>query len=171
MALFKPGQSGNPKGRTPGVKNRSLGSRKLLNDLIETEGPAVLRALIRAAKNGDVQAGAEVLARWTPKLKPVQAATPVPLDPEATDIENRAAIIGAIAAGTLSIDDGASLLRALGIQDSVGSVLNIRIDLGKDDFFAPLPIAERVVALPAPEVQHPIYQRMPTFAIDEDEAP
>src|SRR5215207_6317623 len=70
---WAPGQSGNPKGRPKGSRNRAS---LLLEHLIE--GEAVVRALLAAAKGGDVPAARALLDRLVPprKERPVKVGLP-----------------------------------------------------------------------------------------------
>jgi Family of unknown function (DUF5681) len=70
---WAPGQSGNPRGRPLGSRNRAS---LLLEHLIEGEGEAVVQALLAAAKGGDVSAARALLDRLVPprKERPVKAA-------------------------------------------------------------------------------------------------
>jgi hypothetical protein len=51
-ARWKPGTSGNPRGRMPGVPDR----RRLLRDQLAGELPEIVRRLVDAAKGGDIAA-------------------------------------------------------------------------------------------------------------------
>src|ERR687898_824865 len=72
---WAPGQSGNPRGRPLGSRNRAS---VLLEHLIEGEGEAVVQALLAAAKGGDVPAARALLDRLVPprKERPVKVALP-----------------------------------------------------------------------------------------------
>ena len=60
---FQPGQSGNPRGKPPGTRNKAL----VELDRLGAEGAqAVLRAVLTAAQNGDISAAALVLKRCWP---------------------------------------------------------------------------------------------------------
>jgi hypothetical protein len=60
---FKPGQSGNPKGRTTGSRPKALVA---LDALGEGEAEAIVLAMIEQAKNGDATAGRMILDRVWP---------------------------------------------------------------------------------------------------------
>jgi hypothetical protein len=54
---WKPGQSGNPKGKTPGS-----GELQRLRASIAVDVPEILAGLVLSAKSGDVQAARLILA-------------------------------------------------------------------------------------------------------------
>ena len=63
---FEPGQSGNPRGKPRGTRHRvTLLAEKLMAD--DTE--AVMRAVIDAAKGGDMTAARLILDRIAPARK------------------------------------------------------------------------------------------------------
>ena len=62
---WAPGQSGNPKGRRKGSKNK----KSVIAAEFEKEGSEVARVVIDAAKGGDLQACGLVLARLSPPLQ------------------------------------------------------------------------------------------------------
>src|SRR5215210_5798698 len=72
---WAPGQSGNPRGRPQGSRNRAS---LLLEHLIEGEGEVVVRSLLAAAKGGDTSAARALLDRLVPprKERPVKVAPP-----------------------------------------------------------------------------------------------
>jgi len=107
---FLPGRSGNPAGRKPNAKSKSGDLRRAL----AADLPAVIAAVIKAAKSGDVAAASLVLSRC---LAPVRAsALPVEL-PALADAQGIAAqsrvIRAAVSAGLLSPTDAATLVALL----------------------------------------------------------
>src|SRR4051812_28112833 len=62
---FQLGQSGNPLGRPAGSRNKAT---LLLVKLIDGEGEDIVRALVTAAKSGDVSAGRALLDRLVPAV-------------------------------------------------------------------------------------------------------
>ncbi len=104
---FKPGQSGNPKGRPAG---QTLSDR--LRKAVGREFDAILSGIIEAAKGGDTQAASLLLSRTCPPLKTIQEAVKVPLSGD-TLTAKAASILDAVAAGALSVADGKELLTAL----------------------------------------------------------
>lgn len=91
---WKPGQSGNPKGKPKGV-----GSVQKLREEIGEQIPAIINQLLAAAKNGDVQAARLLLERVLPPLKAVEQASPLTL-PDGSLTEQGRAVLAAVGAGT-----------------------------------------------------------------------
>ena len=106
---FKPGASGNPKGRPVGS-----GDVAKIRAAISASLPAILASLTNAALAGDVGAARLLLERVVAPLKAAEVAAPLAL-PDGTPTEQGRAVIGAIAAGDLAPGQGAALLAALGV--------------------------------------------------------
>lgn len=158
---YKPGESGNVKGRPRGVKNRSIGVRKVMTDLLERDGPALLRTAKNLAKKGDTALLIALMDRLLPRLKPVQAAIVAPVHPDRTDLENRDAIMLAIGEGRLSVDDGTALLGALRLEDA-GKKCGI--------FAITLNLNGELPAIPLPLVEEVPLRSLPAFAISDESA-
>lgn len=107
-AAWKPGQSGNPKGRPPGT-----GEVAKLRAAIAASVPAILQSLTDAAIAGDVQAAKVLLERVLPALKPAEQAQAVRI-PEGSLTDKGRAVLDAVAAGELAPGQGAALLTAMG---------------------------------------------------------
>ena len=106
---FKPGKSGNPAGRPPGV-----GLQAELRKLIAVETPAVIAELITRAKRGDSQAARLLLERVLPPIKATEETVKIDLPEGAGLTEQGEAIIAAVAAGTIAPGQGSALLGGLG---------------------------------------------------------
>ena len=65
MAKYKKGESGNPKGRPPGVPDR----RTRLRELLEDHAEAIIKKLTQKAKAGDMQAIKICVERLLPPAK------------------------------------------------------------------------------------------------------
>lgn len=107
MAQFKPGQSGNPRGRPPGTSTSHKLRGALGKDLDK-----LIRQIVDKALAGDMQAARLVLERTVAPLKPVEASTPIPL-PEGPSADQGAAILRAVAGGDLAPSQAAVLLNAV----------------------------------------------------------
>jgi hypothetical protein len=105
---FQLGQSGNPLGRPAGSK-----ATLLLADLIDGEGEDIVRALVTAAKSGDVSAGRALLDRLVPprKDRPVAFALPA-LHTAADAAKPMASLTAAVASGALTPCEATGLVEA-----------------------------------------------------------
>jgi len=113
---WKPGQSGNPKGRPAGT-----GEVAKLRAAIAGNVPAILESLTTAALAGDVQAARLLLERALPPIKPVEATQALSL-PDGTLTEQGRAVLAAVAAGELAPGQGAQLLTAIGTLGKVAEI-------------------------------------------------
>lgn len=109
---FKPGQSGNPKGK----KRGTLAKRTMALDAVKSvygSEQAFWIAVATQAKDGDLTMAKELMARLQPTLK----ATSAPITLELPDFDNTAdvvpVVVRAIGSGAIPADDGATLLSAL----------------------------------------------------------
>lgn len=71
---WKPGESGNPKGKPPGS-----GEVQKLRTAIATHVPEIIERLVTAAKSGDIQAARLLLERVLPPVKAIEQTEPVNL--------------------------------------------------------------------------------------------
>jgi hypothetical protein len=111
---FKPGQSGNPKGRRAGSRSKVL---LALDALGEGEAPAIVKAMIKKAKDGDAQAGRTILERvWPPrKGRRIEFDLPEVTRPE--DLPSAiAAVARQVAEGVISPDEGTMIIGLLEAQ-------------------------------------------------------
>ena len=112
---WKKGQSGNPKGRPPGIVDKRASLRKAF----ESEGKAVAERCIAAALDGDVQAMRIVLERLAPPLKARVDPVEFDLNPEGGYSEQARQIMQAVSEGQLSPDVGKMLI------DGIASVARV----------------------------------------------
>ena len=115
-AAWKPGQSGNPKGRPAGS-----GEVAKLRAAIAGNVPAILQSLTAAAMAGDVQAARLLLERTLPALKPAEQAQALHL-PDGTLTDQGRAVLASVAAGELAPGQGAALLGAIGTLARVAEI-------------------------------------------------
>ncbi len=104
-----PGQSGNPRGRPPG-----LGKVAKLREVITAAVPDIVAALIDQAKAGDTQAAKLLLERAIPAVRPESLPLPLPLPEGAGLGEQGAAILAAVRDGQVGIHEASALLSAIG---------------------------------------------------------
>ena len=115
-AAWKPGQSGNPKGRPAGS-----GEVAKLRAAIAGNVPAILQSLTAAALGGDVGAARLLLERVIAPLKAAEQAQALHL-PDGTLTAQGRAVLAAVAAGELAPGQGAALLGAIGTLASVAEI-------------------------------------------------
>lgn len=127
MAKFMPGESGNPKGRPRGRKDR----RSALRELIAPHVPAVLDRVVQAALSGDMAAAKLLLERTVPVLRPHGELVRIEMKPDATLAEHGAAIVAATLAGSLTPAEAADVLTALASQARLieSTDLALRVEL------------------------------------------
>ena len=114
--LWKPGQTGNPKGRPPGISEIT----KLRKSLM-TDAPDILAGLVTAAKAGDVQAARLVLERVLPPVKPIEQAIELELKGNTLTEQGRA-VLRAVSTGALAPGQGSQLIAAIGALARVAEI-------------------------------------------------
>ena len=113
---WKPGQSGNPKGRPPGA-----GEVAKLRAAIGEHVPEIINQLVASALGGDVGAARLLLERAIAPLKAAEAAQAIELQGDTLTQQGRA-VLAAVAAGELAPGQGAQLLAAIGSMARVAEV-------------------------------------------------
>jgi hypothetical protein len=106
---WKPGQSGNPKGKPAGS-----GELQKLRASIAEHVPSILEQLVKAAQGGDIQAARLILERVFPAVKPTEQAIELELPDCGTLAAKAAAVLSAAAAGQLAPGQAAQMIAALG---------------------------------------------------------
>ncbi|MFM2149844.1 MAG: hypothetical protein RLZZ187_2150 [Pseudomonadota bacterium] len=114
---WRPGQSGNPSGRPKGARHTAL----LALDAIGSEGAAdALRAVVEAAKGGDMRAADILLRRLWPERKGRAAPLDLPPVRDVADLPDAlAAVTAAVAEGDLSPEEGQAVAALLEAQRRV----------------------------------------------------
>ena len=113
---WKPGESGNPAGRTPGS-----GEVAKVRAAIATRIPELLEAMMQRALDGDVGAARLLLERTVAPLRATDMAQPLNL-PNGTLTDQGRAVMAAVSAGELAPSQGAALVGALGALARVAEV-------------------------------------------------
>ncbi len=109
MARYKPGESGNPKGR-PRLSPVQIDLRRQIREA----APGIVARLVELAEGGDVSAMKLALDRILPSLKPRDEAVSVTLG--ATPAASARLVLEAVGSGQIAPDAGATLLSALAAQ-------------------------------------------------------
>lgn len=111
-AAWKPGQSGNPKGRPKGSLNATT---KAVLTLLEGEAETITRVAIEAAKAGDMMAVRLVLDRLVPNAK--ERAVELPDMPDTSTSagvsQAQQRILESVAAGTITPGEANTLAGVL----------------------------------------------------------
>lgn len=108
---WQKGETGNAKGRPVGT-----GKHERLRAVLATHIPDILDALAAMAKGGDVHAARLLLERTLPPLRPVDASMTLELSPEGGLSEQGRAVLAALAAGHLPVNQATGILQALAAQ-------------------------------------------------------
>ena len=105
---WKPGESGNPKGRTPGT-----GEVAAIRAAIADRVPELLAAMMTRALDGDTGAARLLLERAIAPLKAAEQPQAMNLS-DGTLTDQGRAVLASVAAGELAPGQGAALLGAIG---------------------------------------------------------
>ena len=105
---WKPGESGNPKGRAPGS-----GEVAKLRAAIAGRVPEILDKLMTQALEGDTSAARLLLERAVAPLRAAEQPQAVKLTGDSLTDQGRA-VLASVAAGELAPGQGAALLGAIG---------------------------------------------------------
>lgn len=106
-SAFKPGTSGNPKGKPAGTRSKST---QLLLALMDGDAANITKAVIDAAKGGDLMAAKIILDRLIPpaKERPVNVDLPDTQTAEGVSAA-QSAILQAVAGGDLMLGEATTL--------------------------------------------------------------
>lgn len=115
-AAWKPGQSGNPKGRPVGT-----GEVAKLRAAIADRVPELLSKLMAQALEGDTAAARLLLERAIAPLKAAEQPQALTL-PDGTLTDQGRAVLASVAAGELAPGQGAALLGAIGTLARVSEI-------------------------------------------------
>ena len=105
---WKPGESGNPKGRA-----RGSGEVGRLRESIAKHVPDIIAKLVTAATEGDAASARLLLERVIPPIKAVELPAPMEL-PDGSLADQGRAVVAAAGNGCLAPGQAAQLLAGLG---------------------------------------------------------
>lgn len=135
---FKPGRSGNPKGRPSGSRHKAtLAAQSLLNGEVE----ALTRVCIEKALEGDGFALKLALERILPpsKDRPIQLSLPKINKPEGI-VQSMSKVIEAVSEGLITPMEASTLAKILGeqakaieVQDHESRILALEIERSKNE--------------------------------------
>ena len=106
---WKPGESGNPRGRPPG-----RGQSAQFREALASKLPAILESVVKAAIEGDMTAARLVLDRCMPALKPLESSIEGMALPTGTLTQQATDVLSAVARGELAPGQGAQLVASIG---------------------------------------------------------
>ena len=108
---FKPGQSGNPKGKPKGTRNRAT---TIAQDLLDGEAQALTRKAVELAKEGNPVALRLCIERLIPPRRDRSIAFELPKVQSAEDLPRAfAKIMDAVAKGELTPGEGQTVTALL----------------------------------------------------------
>jgi hypothetical protein len=108
---FEKGESGNPEGRPPGIRDK----RTAMRDLLLPHAPELVAKAVEMAKNGDAAALRICLDRLIPPAKAKDDPVSLPGLTESL-ADNSRTVIKALAEGELTPEEAATVLQALASQ-------------------------------------------------------
>ena len=103
---WKPGQSGNPKGRPPGIPDKRGRFRRAIQD----KGEELVTVVLNAALGGDMAALKLCLDRLAPPLRPSAEPVEIAMPEGATAQEQATLVLAAIARGEVDPVNGKLLV-------------------------------------------------------------
>jgi hypothetical protein len=110
-AQFKPGQSGNPRGRPPGARNKATLAAEAL---FEARLESLVGTVVEKALGGDMTAARLVLDRLMPAGKIAKVSFTLPDMATLSDVADAGnALMQAVAAGEIAPDEAAHVQRLL----------------------------------------------------------
>ena len=122
---WKPGESGNPRGRPPG-----RGQSAQFREALASKLPAILESVVKAAIEGDMTAARLVLDRCMPALKPIEATIEGLALPTGTLTQQARDILASVSRGEVAPGQAAQLVASIGAVAKIAEVdeLTARIE-------------------------------------------
>lgn len=117
---YRPGESGNPAGRPPGVGQVAELKRMLFSQL-----PEVVNAVIIRALQGDMTAARLILDRTIPQLRPVDGRINVPLANSGDPGDQAAIVVDHLLAGGLAPNIAVQVMQSLVAQQQMVALADL----------------------------------------------
>lgn len=105
---FRPGTSGNPKGRPASASTVAKLRASIAKDI-----PEIIAKQVELAKAGDAQAARLLIERVLPPIKAAEQSAPISLPANGTLAEQGRAVLAAAGAGDVAPSQAAQLLAGL----------------------------------------------------------
>jgi hypothetical protein len=107
--LFKPGQSGNPKGKPKGARSKAV---VLLESMVDGKAQELMKTALELALGGDRQVLMALINKVLPDVKDKPVSVSLPAMKGAQDLPKlTAAIMGAVGDGRITPMEAAALCR------------------------------------------------------------
>ena len=114
---WEQGQSGNPAGRPPGVKDK----RTAMRELLEPHATELVAKAVEMAKNGDAAALRICIDRLIPPAKAREEPVTLPLT-NGTLAEKGQAVLTALGEGSIAPDVATAILQGIAAQARIVEV-------------------------------------------------
>lgn len=114
----KGGPSPNPAGRPKGV----LDKRTKVNQALADDAPAIVRVVVDAALEGDMQAAGLVLSRVAPTLRSETRTVSFQFDATASLSQQMEQVLAAVAAGEVAPDVGQQIIASVQALSQIRAV-------------------------------------------------
>jgi hypothetical protein len=114
---WKPGQTGNPRGRPVGQSEITR-----MRIALAAHVPSIVEQLVQAALGGDVQAARLVLERVLPPVKAVEQPVELRMPSGGTLTAQAECVLSAAASGDIAPGQAAQLIAALGTVAKIAEI-------------------------------------------------
>jgi hypothetical protein len=123
---WKPGQSGNPKGKPPGT-----GEVQKLRASLREHIPDIVKRMVESAKGGDIQAARLLLERVFPPVKATEQPVEIDLPMNGSLTAKAESLLEAAANGQLAPSQAAQLIAALGSVAKIAEIDELESRIAK----------------------------------------
>jgi hypothetical protein len=121
--LFQPGESGNLAGRPKGARNKSTMAAEML---LENQAAAITQKCIDMAMDGDPTALRLCVSRLIPIKRERTISLELPaLEGSQDSLKAIGSVLGAVAAGEITPDEGTAVARLLEVQRAALEIVEL----------------------------------------------